>query len=168
MPSAFSTPTALTSPEKASTPSTSLPFFPLPSSLFPLPSSLFLTRPVSLTGPVYPHSPGLARLALEHRVLRPSRGRLAAVFAAGTRAADLGGLPGLLFRSVHKGRREHACGQREEGSPARPVETPVSAWSRAAPLRLAAAGRPRHWPHLEPAHLSRPCRAPGRPQTVAM
>eukprot|EP00038_Savillea_parva_P012263 m.203390 g.203390 ORF g.203390 m.203390 type:complete len:924 (-) comp22112_c0_seq1:104-2875(-) len=46
---------------------------------------------------------GLARAALEHRVLRPSRGRIMAVFLSGLSPTEASGLPGLILRGRSDG-----------------------------------------------------------------
>ncbi len=42
-------------------------------------------------------------MALEHRLLRPSRGVLTGVFATGTAQAHLGGMGGLILRAATDG-----------------------------------------------------------------
>ena len=46
---------------------------------------------------------GLARFALEHRLLRPSRGRIVAIFTTGIDAAHVGGLGALTLRASADG-----------------------------------------------------------------
>jgi hypothetical protein len=41
---------------------------------------------------------GIARVALEHHLLRPSNGKLAAVFSSDCSARSIGGLASLIFR----------------------------------------------------------------------